>query len=191
MNENYLLIDFENVSDIDFSGIDRNTNILIFHGVNQTKANLDLVKQTQTFGDKLKWIKIEGSGKNNLDLHLTYFLGKRVSEHAKGKFFILSKDKDYDNLIKFIQKRKVNCKRIKSISEMIEKENIYEKCKNILINGETKMLPKNLKTLSSFLSQRTKGEAADISIEKVSEYLKNEKILSFDENGKITYQKTG
>ena len=120
MEEKYLLIDFENVNKISFTELDRSTNILIFSGANQKKINLELVKQTQPFGEKVKWIEIEGSGKNNLDFHLAYFLGKRVSEHNKASFFVLSKDTDFDNLIKFIQARKVKCKRITSINEINE-----------------------------------------------------------------------
>lgn len=47
----------------------------------------------QELGDSGKYIKIEGSGKNSLDFHISYYIGVLAKENPEAYFHIITKDK--------------------------------------------------------------------------------------------------
>jgi len=71
-------------------------------GKNQTKIPIDLVLQTQQLGKSLEWLKVSGQGKNALDFHIAFYLGKYVEANKYGHYVIVSKDTGYDALIEHI-----------------------------------------------------------------------------------------
>jgi hypothetical protein len=78
-----LLIDFENVQKLDFELIDlADTEIAIFVGKSQNRIPFPVVEKTQSLGERVKWLKIAGDGKNNLDFHIAFELG-RLCERLK------------------------------------------------------------------------------------------------------------
>jgi len=117
-----ILVDFENIQKLDFENIDTtNTEILIFVGRSQNKIPFQLVEKAQAFGDHLKWLKIAGDGKNNLDFHLAFELG-RLCEQFKNdvEMIILSKDSGYDSLIKYINDMNGHAQRIGNPAELAD-----------------------------------------------------------------------
>jgi len=114
-----LLIDYENVQNVDLSQIARlDYSVCVFTGSSQNKIPIELVSSAQVLGRRLNWIRIEGSGPNALDFHIAYYLGVSVSKTPGDEYYILSKDKGFDPLIKYIAKENVMCKRISSVSEI-------------------------------------------------------------------------
>lgn len=114
-----LLVDYENVQNIDVSAIyEEDINIKIFVGHTQNKIPLELVQNTQQFGQRVEWIKVEGTGNNALDFHIAFYLGKFTQEMEGIAFIILSKDKGFDPLVKCINKNKIKCRRIQSLLEL-------------------------------------------------------------------------
>lgn len=81
--------------------------VLVFFGSQQ--------KVTAEFNNSLiiRLIRMENIGKNNLDFHLSYYLGKYDTKLDKRiAFDIFTQDTGFDHLIKFIQKQGRNCQRI-------------------------------------------------------------------------------
>lgn len=119
-----LFIDLENIIQFNLDNIDMTTTkVYIFVGKNQKKIPIELVTQTQRFGDSLEWIKIEGQGKNALDFHIVYFLGELNQKSQQDiQFIILSRDTGFDSLITYINKSGRKCIRIKSLIELNEKD---------------------------------------------------------------------
>ncbi|HVN95634.1 MAG TPA: PIN domain-containing protein [Syntrophorhabdaceae bacterium] len=115
-----ILVDFENIQKLDFEHIDTtNTDILIFVGRSQTKIPFQLVEKAQGFGERLKWLKIAGDGKNNLDFHLAFELGRLVEQwNNQVELIILSKDSGYDSLIRYVNDIGVQTKRIANPAEL-------------------------------------------------------------------------
>ena len=118
--EKIIFVDFENVHRIRLESIRKDdTLVLLFVGRDQTKIPFDLVRSAQQFGDRLRWVKIEGGGKNNLDFHITYEMGAYDQNiEKKIQFIILSKDTGYDSLIRYINKNGRICRRINSVIEL-------------------------------------------------------------------------
>lgn len=153
MGKLVLLVDYENVHNIDLSQIEeQDLQIKIFVGQSQSKLPLELVQSTQRFGSAVEWIKVEGSGNNSLDFHIAFYLGQLSQENPKLSFTILSKDKGYDPLIRYLCKNKISCRRIESLQTLTKKddcqqENLIEKVIINLSKIEKKCRPQSRKAL--------------------------------------------
>jgi len=118
--KNILLIDYENVQEISLDALkESDVQVLLFVGRSQGKIPFELVRQAQGYGEALRWIKIEGDGKNNLDFHIAYELGRLSSQIGKeAKLFVLSKDKGYDSLIAYMKTECFQALRISSVAQL-------------------------------------------------------------------------
>lgn len=151
-----LLIDYENVQQVNISEIDRESyNVKIFVGASQNKIPFDLVAAAQAFGENIEWIKLDAHGKNALDFHIAYFLGKYSQTHPNQKFIVLSKDTGFDPLIRFLIKNGVVCSRINSLLELhknkkkdIPKDSGVEKAIKNLNKINANKRPRTRKTLT-------------------------------------------
>ena len=114
-----LLIDYENIQNLNLSSVqEKDIYIKIFVGQNQTKIPIALVQSTQVMGQRVEWISIEGAGKNALDFHIAFYLGKLSKDVGGEAFVIFSKDKGFDYLIEYVNKNNVNCQRIEDLKEL-------------------------------------------------------------------------
>lgn len=113
-----LLVDFENVQTIDVGLIPPDYRIAIFYGANQKSASLDLTTRLQDLGPRVQWHRISGAGKNALDFHLVFHIGRVLERKEASEFVILAKDTGYDPLVKHIGSLGVPCKRVAAIGEI-------------------------------------------------------------------------
>ena len=114
-----LLIDYENVQGMDLSRMKQlDCKVYVFTGSLQNKIPIELVTTAQALGNKLEWVRIEGTGPNALDFHIAYYLGVLIAKDHANEYMVLSRDKGFDPLLKHLAKEKVICKRITSISEI-------------------------------------------------------------------------
>ncbi len=118
--KNVLLVDYENVQEISLDALKENdVLILLFVGRSQGKIPFELVRQAQSFGENIKWIRIEGDGKNNLDFHIAFELGRLAAQAGKEtKLFVLSKDKGYDSVIAYMKAEGFQAARISTIAQL-------------------------------------------------------------------------
>lgn len=99
--ETFYLIDFENVHNEGIENIDslsKDDHVHIFSTENALSIRMDIV-----FSKK---IDIQGHivpvRKQSLDMHLVSYLGYLLGTYGKQcAYVIISKDTDYDNIIKF------------------------------------------------------------------------------------------
>ncbi len=152
-----LLIDFENVQQVDFSEIDKESySVKIFVGASQKNIPVDLVTAAQPFGLNIEWIRIDGSGKNALDFHIAYSLGSYSQTHPKQEYIVLSKDTGFDPLVRFIIKKGISCSRINSLLELDTnarkgkpKDSELERIINNLKKIDPNKRPRSRKTLTA------------------------------------------
>lgn len=180
LKTNYIFIDFENVQP---STIDIPKNypfkIIIFVGKNQTKIPIELATSIQELGERAQYVIINGNGKNALDFHITYYLGKFCEKDPNGYFHIISKDTGFDILIQHLKEKKISVYRHSNINDIfIIKRSTFESLpideQIIIINdyliqrGNAK--PRRIQTLSNTimsLSGRTLSEGKISNIIKV------------------------
>lgn len=94
--ETFYLIDFENVHDEGLKNktLEKNNHIHIFYTENAPKISLD-------YAEGITPHKVP-AGKQSLDMHLVSYLGYLLCNKGKQcSYVIISKDSDYDNIIKF------------------------------------------------------------------------------------------
>lgn len=118
MTQPLLLVDFENVQTIDVQLIPPDYRIAIFCGANQKSASLDLTTRLQDLGSRVQWHRVSGSGKNALDFHIAFHIGRVLERREASEFVILAKDTGYDPLVKHIGSLGVPCKRVAAVGEI-------------------------------------------------------------------------
>jgi len=118
MAQPLLLVDFENVQTIDVQHIPPDYRIAIFCGANQKSASLDLTARLQDLGSRVQWHRVSGTGKNALDFHIAFHIGRILERKEASEFVILAKDTGYDPLVKHIGSLGVPCKRVAAVGEI-------------------------------------------------------------------------
>ncbi len=105
--ETYYLVDYENVHIDGLEGCDtlkKTDHIIVFF--TQKAKNMDLRGIANCRAGSLNWIEVP-AGKQSADIHigsyLGYLAGKQTGEGCK--VVIVSKDTDFDNVIKFCKER--------------------------------------------------------------------------------------
>ncbi|MEE0858415.1 MAG: PIN domain-containing protein [Acutalibacteraceae bacterium] len=98
--ETYYLIDFENVHNDGIANIESMTksdHVHIFSTQNATNIRQDIFWLNGDIKSHLVPVR-----KQSLDMHLVSYLGYLLGIHGKDcSYVIVSKDKDYDNIVKF------------------------------------------------------------------------------------------
>jgi len=190
-----VLVDYENIQNIE--GIDtiQDAEFRVLVGKNQTKIPIDLVLQTQQLGKSLEWLKVSGQGKNALDFHIAFYLGKYVEANKYGHYVIVSKDTGYDALIEHINESKGSkiVKRVTNITQVSNKQvdktitpemrKLIEQLKKIQGNKR----PKKRSTLIGFATSVFVNQKSKEEVSLIVEDLYSRKYIS-EANGIIKYE---
>lgn len=205
---NHVFIDFENVSQIDRTMIGAESfHFTIFIGAKQTKLDTSLVEALIAHASSVRLVRVTTTGKNALDLVLASYVGQSVLSHPAAHFHIVSKDKDYDALIKHLDERQVSIRRhvdcstigkgaktprpaVKAATKTpakakAEKQDAYEKLVANLQNLEAR--PKTKKRLFGLMKGFLEKDANEEAKEKVLGRLQDDGHLVCDDKGKIDY----
>lgn len=108
----YILIDYENVQPADLAGLDaEQACVLVFTGTEQ-KVGIGLIEAVQALGERGRFIRITGNGRNALDFHIACYLGQWMVRDPQATFLVVSKDTGYDPLIAHLNAGGTHVKRI-------------------------------------------------------------------------------
>ena len=201
-----LLIDYENVQNVDLSQVARmDCLVCVFTGSSQNKIPIELVSSAQALGHRLNWIRIEGSGPNALDFHIAYYLGASISKNPGNEYYILSKDKGFDPLIKHIAKEKVICKRISSVSEikgavpLVDRKQVkpakvardldgdYAKVVKNLKKIDKSRLPRSRRTLRQHVKTLLGAPQTEDKLDRIIDQLFASRMIA-EENNRLRYE---
>jgi hypothetical protein len=172
---NYVLIDFENVHPKNLELLTKHPfKVFVFVGANQSKVPFDLADSMQLLGNDARYIKIAGNGQNALDFHIAYYVGKLAALDPDAQFHIISKDKGFDPLIKYLKGKKIRVQREKDLAEIpilrvpnttSSDEKIAAIVKNLGGRGQSR--PRKVRTLENtintlFTKKLDKNELASL-----------------------------
>lgn len=160
MANNYVLIDFENVQPKNLELLTKHPfKVFVFVGASQTKVPFDLADSMQLLGNNAKYIKIAGNGQNALDFHIAYYLGELASKDPGSSFHVISKDKGFDPLIRYLNSRNVSVQREKDLAEIpslrvSSSTSMDEKIAAIVKNlgGRGQSRPRKVRTLENTIN---------------------------------------
>jgi hypothetical protein len=189
-----LLIDYENIQGINLSELKgKDFEVRIFAGNSQNKIPIELVASAQLLGNQVEWIRIEGNGPNALDFHIAYYLGSHASKDARDEYFILSKDKGFDPLIRHMGKGNIRCRRITSIAELLSAKRSknadgdYQKVLSNLKKIAKERRPRNREKLRQHIKSVLGKDSTEDRLNRVIMQLISSKAI-IDADGKLSYR---
>ena len=116
---NFVLVDFENVQPKDIGLLkDGPFKVKVFFGPNQSKIPISLAAAFQSLGDNAEYIILETAGNNALDFHIAYYIGVLSSVEPTAFFHIISKDKGFDSLLKYLKGKRILAQRSICVSDI-------------------------------------------------------------------------
>lgn len=172
----FYLIDYENVRESGFNGIeglDSGDGVNIFYSKNAPSISLDIISGITGRKTGLHCFKAEAGTKNALDFVLATYLGYLISTNKNAEFFIVTKDKGFDALKAFWATRGVkvetviDCTRksdsdernemLKSVTKALNGKSDPEKVTDIVMQYKTKQAISNAITKAK-LDTEKQGE---------------------------------
>jgi PIN domain len=184
-----VLIDFENTQPKDLHQLPSlQCLVRVFVGRFQRKVPLDVLESLQPLGKSVEYVRVEHAGKNALDFLLILHLGELASVHPAGHFWIVSKDGDFDSVVKHLRNRKIACDRVTSIEQIAPKrdesaEQVMKVARYLAkLNGST---PRRLKTLRGAI-RGLLGAVSEADVDRVVEALKTAGLVA-ETDGKLKY----
>jgi len=118
MNPKLVLVDYENIQKIDLSILDDSYRAIVFVGAQQNPPRASQNKKTAHRFSRVDFQKIEGTGKNALDFHIAFQLGRTIEVAPQTECFVLSKDKGFDPLLSHLNKNGLKCRRVANLEEL-------------------------------------------------------------------------
>ncbi len=159
----------------------------------------------QELGDNGRYVITNHTGKNSLDFHIAYYIGKLITENVKNEvsFCLISKDKGYDGLISFLKSNKVAISRFLSVNDVFD-STIFRTTKNKVVPNYSNNLlvekvidyfknsirskpNKEIGLMNLIRSSILKNTTTDIECKKILTQMKTEKLIDIDRNGNIKY----
>lgn len=119
MMQTLLLVDYENVPKVDLSVLDEGYRAVIFVGKNQEHPKAARMKSTAHRFARVDFLKIDGNGKNALDFHIAFHLGRIFETAPDTECVVIAKDKGYDPLLRHLNKNGLKCSRIEGWEQFL------------------------------------------------------------------------
>ena len=99
--DKYYLVDYENTGVGGLAGcgaLTEEDRIILFFTKNASKIDMSAI--TDTGGALLKMIEVP-AGKQSVDMHISSYLGYLIASQAAREYVVVSRDTDFDNVIRF------------------------------------------------------------------------------------------
>ncbi|MDP0496456.1 MAG: PIN domain-containing protein [Verrucomicrobiota bacterium JB024] len=194
MKTNYVLIDFENVQPDDVRSLNLpHVRVMVFVGANQAKVPLLLAAALQPMGERAEYLTISGSGKNALDFHIAYYIGRLAMEDSDAFFHIVSRDTGFDPLIRHLKDHRIWARRSESVAEIpflsgdtsvVPTDRLKAVIDRLGSMGTSR--PRVVRTLRTTINSIFKKKLSDEEIDTLLEDLKARNKIAV-EGSKVTY----
>ena len=195
MRTNYLLIDLENVQPDNLALVNGVPwKVKVFLGAHQTKVSVSMARALQALGaDAVEYITVERSGRNALDFHIAYYIGRLAAQEPTAFFHIISKDTGFDPLIRHLKTQKVLCQRSSSVVDvplvkLAGSKSVPERVDAIVANLTRRKAarPRKVKTLESTIRALFQGQLSDDDLAKIVDGLVKRGAVCIDKD-KVAY----
>ena len=188
-----IFIDYENTQPADLDLLmDKACVVKLFLGVNQKSLPTEVSKALQPLGKSVEYVHGKHSGRNAIDFLLTYRIGREIEADPSQHFYIVSKDRDFDSLVKHLRADSVQCTRVETIGGIFGISPIaVETDPRIdaivaLLTGMKSAKPRRARTLRSTISAKF-GLPDGPELETIVAQLQSRRFLT-ETAGKVTYK---
>lgn len=194
MKKNYILIDYENVQPDAIAALDKEKfSVIVFVGSKQDKVKFDVVSALQGMGERGSYVKTSDSGKNALDFHIAYYIGRLVAKEPDAHYYILSKDTGFDSLLKHLKNKNVSARRVKSVADLpiikvSASKSVPDRVPVVINNLEQRgsSKPSTLKTLGSTINSLFKKSLSESEVSAIIAELTKRGIVVVNQ-AKVSY----
>lgn len=174
----WAFIDYENIGCLSKLDLSIYEKVIVFVGAKQPKID---------FGDKkyespinLVLIQIKATQANNLDFHLSYYLGKYTQEApANVSFEVITNDNGFTPLIAHIKGNGRSCKQIKMVNASGEISQLIHSLKS----KPKEKRPQKVISLKNHIASHMKAKGNEVVIQNYLNQLVNQNVLTVSENG--------
>jgi hypothetical protein len=187
----YIFIDYENVCEADLSRlVGKAAKVFMILGTRHKKLPTSLFLFAQDHPEQLRIIQTPVEGRNALDFVLTVELGRMIAADTDGYFHIVSKDTDFDSVVRHLKSEKTHIARHPSLTEIPSLRTPEERLAMIKaeLQDSTKPRPSTRKTLENRIKSVFENKADPGFIEKAVKTLVQIGILDFTEADKVQYK---
>jgi hypothetical protein len=187
----YVFIDYENVSESDLSRVSgKPVRVFMILGTRHKKLPTSLFLFAQDHPEQVRIIQTPVDGRNALDFVLTLELGRIIASDPAGYFHIVSKDTDFDSVIRHLRGETKLIARHASLAEIPPLRTTEERLARIKaeLADETKTRPSTRKTLENKIQSAFENKAEPEFIEKTIMSLIQAGLLDFTETDKVLYK---
>jgi hypothetical protein len=189
-----VLVDFENVQPKDLSALSPGPyTIKVFVGANQAKVPFEMARALQAFGADAEYIQIQGHGRNALDFHIAYYIGRLAAEVPGARLHVISKDTGFDPLIKYLRAKGISCERAKSVADIhlakVYRSELDPAWVPAILDNLTKRKaakPRTLKTLRSTINALLGNQLSEEALDRLIEQLVECRAIRLTE-GRVHY----
>ena len=189
---NYVLIDFENVQPKNLEILSNHPfKVFVFVGANQTRIPIELATAMQSLGTNAEYVIISGNGRNALDFHIAYYMGKLTAEDPKGYYHIISRDTGFDPLINNLKAKKFRVHRERDLAEIpvlqissatSSDEKITAIVKNLVGRGKSR--PRQVKTLKNTINSLFTQKLSERELGTLIGILVDQKYVIINDNNR-------
>ncbi len=120
VKQRLVLVDYENIGKIDLSLLDSSYRAIIFVGAKQNAPRASRDPSSAHRFTRVDFHKIEGVGKNALDFHIAFQLGRTFETAPETECIVLSKDKGFDPLLVYLNKNGLECQRVDALEALLQ-----------------------------------------------------------------------
>lgn len=119
MPKKLLLVDYENIQKIDLSVLDDTFTAIVYVGAKQGLPKVAKKPATAHRFQRVDFHKIAGTGKNALDFHIAFQLGRTIETAPDTECYVLSRDKGFDPLLTYLNDCGLKCQRLVRVEDLI------------------------------------------------------------------------
>ncbi len=190
-------VDYENTGSLEEINIASYARLMVFCGPNNSKIKLGELSTTEF--SKMELIRIKTGGANNLDFHLSFYLG-RLHENTKDdvEFHVISNDSGFNGIVNHLKDIGRKCKRVTTKTPNIEPKvkpknttNQLSECaslvKSKLKQMDGKKRPKKKDSLSNWIKSQCKHTKQAIEVSNILTELSDNSLISVS-NSNISYK---
>lgn len=168
----WAFIDYENIGCLSKVDLSAYSKVVLFLGAKQPK--IDLGEKKYDTPINLVLVQLKATQSNNLDFHLSYYLGKYDSEAPSGvSFDIISNDNGFSPLIAHVKVNGRSCKQVKVASAPSAKNKLI----TFLTSTPKDKRPKKVTSLRNHIAAHMGIKGNEVAIQNNFNQLVNEKII--------------
>ncbi|WP_417345904.1 PIN domain-containing protein [Ferrimonas sp.] len=168
----WAFIDYENIGSLDKVDLGAYDKVVLLVGAKQPKV--DLGTQRYHSPIELTLVQVQEIQSNNLDFHLSYYLGKfDALESPDIAFDVISNDNGFTPLVVHIRSNGRQCNQVRVSTAPLNPDKMLQ----LLISIPKNKRPKTIATLKNHIAAHMKIQGNDVAIQNQFQQLIADKII--------------